>query len=222
MTRPSELTRHALIDAAMTIFAEKGYDGGSVRLITQKAKANQAAITYHFGGKDGLYREVLLRALHVFDEYSLIDEAALEDMDRNEAMRLFLRQQLTPLVKRNELSRALRLFNWEILQRTAIFQEVIAVEDLPILTTAQGIVAKFLPDTASPEERTVALIWLVNQAYIFVRDYEHLSKPPTNLTLDGQFVERLIDMLARLLTSGLAGLSPLQQKGHTGPWLSMA
>jgi AcrR family transcriptional regulator len=224
MTRPSELTRQALIDAAMTIFAEKGYEGGSVRLITQKAKANQAAITYHFGGKDGLYREVLLRALHVFDEYSLIDEDALEDMDRDEAMRLFLRQQLTPLVKRNELSRALRLFNWEILQRTVIFQEVIAVEDLPILTTAQGIVAKFLPDTASPEERTVALIWLVNQAYIFVRDYEHLSKPPTNLTLDGQFVERLIDMLARLLTSGLAGLSPRQQKGpvRTGPRLSMA
>ena len=226
MSRPSELTRHALIEAATAVFAEKGLnEGGSVRLITHKAKANQAAITYHFGGKDGLYREVLRGALHAFDEYSLIDEAALPDMDRDEALRLFLRQQLMPLVKRNQLSRAVRLFNWEMLKRTDIFQELIALEPLPILTTAQGIVDKFLPGTASPEERTIALIWLVNQAYVFVRDYEHLSKPPTNLALDEDFVERLIDMLARMLGAALAGLHrPRQQKGPagTGPRLLIA
>jgi AcrR family transcriptional regulator len=225
MTRPSDLTRHALIEAATTIFAEKGYEGGSVRLITQTAKANQAAINYHFGGKEGLYREVLLRALHAFDEYSLINEAALPDMDRDEALRLFLRQQLTPLVKRNQLSRALRLFNWEILQPTAIFQELIATERIPALTSAQGIVQKFLPDTASPEEQTIALIWLVNQAYIFVRNSEHLSKPPANLKLDEDFMERLIEMLARLLTCGLAGLPHARQStgpARTGPLRSMA
>ncbi len=51
MTRPSELTRHALIEAATAVFADKGYEGGSVRLITEKATANQAAINYLFGGK---------------------------------------------------------------------------------------------------------------------------------------------------------------------------
>jgi hypothetical protein len=79
---------------------------------------------------------------------------------------------------------------------------------------------KFLPDAAGPEERTLALIWLVNQAFIFVRHYEHLSKPPANLKLDEDFMERLVDMLARLLTSGLAGLSvAAQQKGpaRAGP-----
>lgn len=214
MTRPSELTRQALIEAATTVFAEKGFEGGSVRLITQKAEANQAAINYHFGGKEGLYREVLRRALHAFDEFSLIDESRLPDMDRDEALRLFLRQQLIPLVKRDQLSRAMRLFNWEILQRTEVFQDLLSTERIPTLTAAEGILRKFLPDTASPEERTVALIWLINQAYIFVRHYEHLSKPPANLTLDEGFMERLIDLLARLLTGGLAGLSgAAQQRG---------
>jgi AcrR family transcriptional regulator len=214
MTRPAELTRHALIEAATAVFADKGYEGGSVRTITEKAKANQAAINYHFGDKEGLYREVLRAAVHAFDDFSLIDDGKLPDMDRDEALRLFLRQQLMPLIKRNQLSRYMRLFNWEILQRTDVFQELIATERIPTLATAQAIVRKFLPETASREEQTLAMIWLVNQAFIFVRHYEHLSKPPSNLRLDDGFMERLIEMLARLLTAGLAGLSgSRQQKG---------
>lgn len=58
------------------------------------------------------------------------------------------------------------------------------------------------------------MIWLVNQAYIFVRNYEHLSKPPTNFQINEGFMERLIDTLARLLTCGLHGLCRVErQKG---------
>jgi AcrR family transcriptional regulator len=212
MTRPAELTRLSLIQAATAVFAEKGYEGGSVRLITEKAKANQAAINYHFGDKEGLYREVLRGAMHAFDEFNLIDDNKLPDMGRDEALRLYLRQQLMPLLQRNQLTLSMRLLNWEILRRTNIFQELLATEPIPTLITAQAIAQKFLPETASPEERTIATIWLVNQAFIFVRNYEHLSKPPVNLTIDEGFMERLVEMLARLLTVGLAGLSE-QQKG---------
>ena len=67
-SRSTETTRAALIKAATSVFAEYGYDGGSVRLITQRAMANQAAVNYHFGGKDGLYREVLIAATRAFEE----------------------------------------------------------------------------------------------------------------------------------------------------------
>jgi AcrR family transcriptional regulator len=217
MTRPADLTRQSLIEAATAVFAEKGYEGGSVRLITQKAKANQAAINYHFGDKEGLYREVLRAALHAYDEFSLIDEAKLPDMDRGEALALFLRQQLMPLLKRDQMSRSVRLFNWEILQRTTVFQELLATERIPALTNAQAIVRKFLPETASREEKTVAMIWLVNQALIFVRHYEYLSKPPANLTIDEEFMERLVAMMTRLLTGGLESLSEIRQQRGPAP-----
>jgi AcrR family transcriptional regulator len=207
MTRPADLTRRALIDAATGIFAARGYEAGSVRQITEKAKANQAAINYHFGSKDGLYREVLRNALHAFDEFSVIDEDALPAMDREEAIRLYIGQQLVPLLRRNQLSQYLRIFNWEILQPTAMFQEVVASERLPAVSAAIAILGKFLPDDATPEERTVAMIWLVNQAYIFVRNYDHLSRAPLNLKVDEAFLERLIDMLSRLLIGGLVGFS---------------
>jgi AcrR family transcriptional regulator len=36
------------------LFADHGYEETSVRAIVAKARVNQAAINYHFGGKDGL------------------------------------------------------------------------------------------------------------------------------------------------------------------------
>src|ERR1700744_6460931 len=53
MTRPSDITRERIMRAAERLFAERGYDATSVRAIVAKARVNQAAINYHFDGKDG-------------------------------------------------------------------------------------------------------------------------------------------------------------------------
>ncbi|WGW04102.1 CerR family C-terminal domain-containing protein [Tropicibacter oceani] len=47
-------TRTALIEAGMHLFGHQSFDGTSIRAIARRAGANVAAITYHFGGKDGL------------------------------------------------------------------------------------------------------------------------------------------------------------------------
>jgi TetR/AcrR family transcriptional regulator len=48
-----------LIEAATPLFAKKGYAAVSVREVSQAASANVAAVSYHFGGKEGLYHAVL-------------------------------------------------------------------------------------------------------------------------------------------------------------------
>lgn len=52
-------TRADLIAAGRTLFAQKGFDGTSVRALTTEAGTNLGAITYHFGSKRGLYTAVL-------------------------------------------------------------------------------------------------------------------------------------------------------------------
>lgn len=52
-------TRMRLLDAAGEIFSCKGFHAATVREITKVAKANVAAIHYHFGNKDRLYQAVL-------------------------------------------------------------------------------------------------------------------------------------------------------------------
>lgn len=51
---PPEGTRQALILAGLRLFGRQGFAATSVRQLAQEAGANIAAITYHFGGKDGL------------------------------------------------------------------------------------------------------------------------------------------------------------------------
>ena len=47
-----------LVQAALKVFASKGYEGASTREICRLAEVNVAAIHYYFGDKASLYREV--------------------------------------------------------------------------------------------------------------------------------------------------------------------
>jgi TetR/AcrR family transcriptional regulator len=46
--------------AGTEIFARHGFEGTRVEQIARKARVNKAMINYHFGGKAGLYRAILL------------------------------------------------------------------------------------------------------------------------------------------------------------------
>jgi AcrR family transcriptional regulator len=52
-------TPSRLLEVARALFAERGYEGTSVRDIAEAADANLAAVGYHFGSKEGLYQQVL-------------------------------------------------------------------------------------------------------------------------------------------------------------------
>ncbi|MFO7870526.1 MAG: TetR/AcrR family transcriptional regulator [Kiritimatiellia bacterium] len=56
-------TRERLMEAGAALFAERGYDAVSVRDITGAADANVGAITYHFGSKENLFGEVMVRKI---------------------------------------------------------------------------------------------------------------------------------------------------------------
>jgi TetR/AcrR family transcriptional regulator len=48
-----------LLEAATSLFAQKGFSGVSVRQLAEAANVNIAAISYYFRGKEGLYQAVL-------------------------------------------------------------------------------------------------------------------------------------------------------------------
>lgn len=50
-------TTQALLEAAIFSFAEKGFEGASIRDIAQRAGRHVSLIGYHFGNKNGLYLE---------------------------------------------------------------------------------------------------------------------------------------------------------------------
>ena len=113
MTRPSDVTRERILKAAQRLFADHGYQDTSVRAVVARARVNQAAINYHFGGKDGLYREVLRATIRALTEQQLAHAEETKEMPRENALAEFIKYQLRPLAARDELSRHFRIFNWE-------------------------------------------------------------------------------------------------------------
>jgi AcrR family transcriptional regulator len=65
-------TRHRLLEAARKLLAQKGFDGTSIRAVTEEAGANLGAVTYHFESKEKLYHAVLEEVLGPMREQARI------------------------------------------------------------------------------------------------------------------------------------------------------
>lgn len=101
-TPPSsaDITRLALIRAALKLFGSKGFDGTSTRDIAALANANIGSIAYHFRGKGGLR---LAAADHIVQTIQAVAGQAMGNLDATMAARLepeAARAQLTAALER--------------------------------------------------------------------------------------------------------------------------
>ena len=60
---PTSKAKLKLLDAAELQVSEKGFDAVSVRDVTQLAKANVAAVNYHFGSREGMMGLMMARRM---------------------------------------------------------------------------------------------------------------------------------------------------------------
>ncbi len=61
-------TKERILDAAEALFAERGFNGTSLRAVTSAAGVNLAAVNYHFGSKEALLHAVLGRRVAPVNE----------------------------------------------------------------------------------------------------------------------------------------------------------
>jgi AcrR family transcriptional regulator len=98
--RDSVATQARLLDAAETLFAERGFEGTSMRAVTSAAGVSVSAANYHFGSKEALLRATLWRVIEPVNRARLERlselEAAAEDgaLSLEEILDAFLRPAL--------------------------------------------------------------------------------------------------------------------------------
>ena len=109
-----ESTRANLIDAGVRIFSARDFSAVTTRELAVAAGANQAAILYHFGSKEGLYRgvaeHVAERARAAFGDSCAAAAGVRDSRDRAscmEALRTVLRAFTRGLIEMTADSGAL-------------------------------------------------------------------------------------------------------------------
>lgn len=64
--------RKKLLETAVRLFAERGLNGVSIRELSQAAGVSISMVSYYFGGKEGLYSEVLQEQFSCFSQIEKI------------------------------------------------------------------------------------------------------------------------------------------------------
>ena len=90
-SEPDRETRARLLEEARTLFAAQGFRHVTVREICRAANANVAAINYHFGDKQGLYRMLIDEAMVIMRQTSQQAEAAGDGGNAEQRLRAFIR-----------------------------------------------------------------------------------------------------------------------------------
>jgi AcrR family transcriptional regulator len=102
LRRPEVLdfVRQKLVDAAGPVFAERGYHSATIREICMHAGANVAAVNYYFGGKLGLYAEVLQQSVRAAN-LQAVQNALNQDAPPEKILRDVIRARLLGLCQGN-------------------------------------------------------------------------------------------------------------------------
>jgi AcrR family transcriptional regulator len=154
-------TRGKLLAAACEIFAEKGYRDATIAEICRQAGTNIAAVNYHFGSKEALYRETWR---HVFAESiqthppegGVPETAPPEERLRGEVNALLLRMT----AGNNWLFRFLYR---EFANPTGLLEEVIREQLQPLRLRTKGLIRELLGPWANEQEVLFCELAIISQ-----------------------------------------------------------
>jgi AcrR family transcriptional regulator len=136
-------TGERLLRTAARLFAERGFKRVTVREICRAARANVAAVNYHFGDKLGLYREVLQLATGVLQATTEAARQAGEGCTPDEKLRRFVQVHLHRMLGERD-DWFPRLIDREVADPTPALDTLVERGLRPRLDYLAGIVAEIL------------------------------------------------------------------------------
>ncbi len=137
-------TRQRLIDAAATLFADRGFQNVTVREICKESNANVAAVNYHFGDKAGLYRAVVTFAIEVMLETNELSQRAGDGLSPEDQIRGFVRVFVSRLTGHGPTSWIHKLMAREMEHPTEALDQVMLQVVKPRLEYLCGVVGAIM------------------------------------------------------------------------------
>lgn len=142
--------RKRLLDAAMVLFAEKGFSKTSTREIALTAQVNIASISYYFGDKAGLYRAVWLDPRCSPDVHAADFNGP--GLSLRDALNTMLRSFVEPLKQGDLVQQCMKLHFREMLEPTGIWQQEIDTNIKPAHMALADVVCRHLGVTEADDD----------------------------------------------------------------------
>lgn len=202
-----EATRRRILLAAGQLFAERGYADTTSKAICEQAQCNMAAVNYHFGSRENLYR-ALLQEMHKH----LISYDQLEALARSPQA---CREKLAALIDALTLNVAsgqrwqARLWARELLAPSAFLAELIDREAMPKVRLVMALLGEI---TGIPPQHPALLRCLFSVMAPYLTLQVISREIPTPLT--DLFEQPTEDLARHLKLFALAGLEAVARDYH--------
>ncbi|WP_160287720.1 TetR/AcrR family transcriptional regulator [Pseudomonas knackmussii] len=135
-----EATRRRILLAAGQLFAERGYADTTSKAICEQAQCNMAAVNYHFGSRENLYRALLQEMHKHLISYDQLEQLTRSEQDSRDKLALLI-DALTLNVASGQRWQA-RLWARELLAPSAFLAELIDQEAMPKVRLVMGLLSE--------------------------------------------------------------------------------
>jgi AcrR family transcriptional regulator len=208
-------TRERLLIEAGRLFSDQGFKKVTVREICRAARANVAAVNYHFGDKLGLYREVLQQAIDGMVQTNERARREGEGRPAEERLRRFLVLFLTQILKPEHAIHH-RLVQREVQDPTPVLDALVLQGIRPRLDYLAGVVAEMIGGSPT-DGHVLQCVGSINaQAIIYMPS-------PIATRLGFEFkgtpgdVEQAAEHIAAFSIGGVRAVARLRKTGAVRP-----
>jgi AcrR family transcriptional regulator len=202
MPTESITTYERILAAATAVFMEGGYRKATFREICRRAKANTAAINYHFRDKDGLYREVLERV--IAESRTQRDQEALaQAAPAEQRLRGHVRRLLRGLLHTKDSTALLSFMSREIAEPTEGLDVMLEKVIRPFHRQLSQVVRELIGPTASDQQVFDCVQCIVGQCNHFRFAQPVISRLGPYPNYDEASVEHLVEHIVRFSLGGL-------------------
>ena len=206
MRQRDKETRERVLQAAAQLFADRGFKKVTVRDICRAARANVAAVNYHFGDKNGLYREVLQRAIDIVRATSDAARVAGEGQPAEERLRRYIHVSLCRVVAEGHANWISRLVRREIADPTPAFDALIDQGIRPRIDDLSAIVAELLGCPVS-DERVVRCVVSIHSQWVLFVPNPVASRLRSKFQLRNESPDRVAEHIADFSLAGIQAVA---------------
>ena len=143
-----EETRATLIETGARLFGQHGYSAVSMRTLAAEAGVNLATVSYHFGGKAGLYEAIVQTIIDIRDEIFPPEaevrarlERAADSEARGEVVDWFIDSLVHELISRKNVVWGTVIISRELAHPTEIYAKLEKVFFDPTLNSLCALVS---------------------------------------------------------------------------------